>query len=148
MKDKLVCKICRSKTELFYDYLYDERYGYPGNFSLFRCLNCQTLHTEPSIDEREIANLYTKYYPRKTISPELVAKKGNRFCNSIFCRAWRYFKGETNVCHYYVAPRQKVMDIACGDGCSLIEINKIGAIPHGTEADGNVQKVAKVLKLN
>ena len=68
----MLCKICGSKTLKKYTNLFDNQYGYPGRFSLFKCTNCGFMQTQPRLDKKEILKIYSLYYPRKKINKDEV----------------------------------------------------------------------------
>ena len=58
------CPICDGPTELDRDGLYDDRYGYPGTFSVRRCRRCGHRFVAASFSEDELLALYADFYPR------------------------------------------------------------------------------------
>lgn len=141
------CKICRGKTSTYIDGLFDERYGYPKKFSVLKCQNCGFMQTFPEMKESDLSDLYTNYYPRQNLDANKI-KTAARFTPSFIWRARVWLKGQSNTCHFHILPSKKVLDVGCGDGTSLLEIQTLGAKAFGTEEDRNVAVVAKALKLN
>lgn len=57
-----LCPVCGSSEHSFLMEKYDDRYGYPGVFHFFLCEKCNTGFLGETIDAKEIADLYEKYY--------------------------------------------------------------------------------------
>ncbi|MFH1457238.1 MAG: class I SAM-dependent methyltransferase [Patescibacteria group bacterium] len=140
------CKICKSESKLLYKDIKDDRYGYPGNFSIYQCQNCNFGQIDSWLSEKKYDELYTKYYPRKKINPENVKKTAKVKVNKIRKTIW-WLLGKNNQCHFKIKPQKKVLDIGCGDGRSLLEIAAQGSEAYGSEKDANVKKIAEKLNL-
>ena len=137
-----VCKICDHKTELDFS-LYDDRYGYPDNFKIVKCPNCKHKYTLNNFVEKDIEDLYTKFYPRsKYDEADLRVKKTEG--NSII----DFWNGAYSNSFKWVPRNVKVLDIGCGFGLSLRYHQSRGCEAYGVEADHNVEEVAKSLNLN
>lgn len=130
------CPICQSNSiSKLYD-LYDDRYGYPGFYRLHQCEYCRHKFLDCNFSSGELADLYTDYYPRSSLSLEdfkpLEFSKG--------FRSW--FNGEHRSAYTYVPENIKVLDIGCGFGQSLAYHQSRGCDVSGVEADSNVERVA------
>lgn len=141
-----ICKICGETTRLFQSNLFDDRYGYPGKFNVFVCNSCGCGQTQPEMSGKALDDLYTNYYPRKDITKESVQASAN-WKPGTMARMFRYLHGTNNTCHYAVQPGTRVLDVGCGNGASLLEIQRMGAEAFGTEQDRNVEKIANELNL-
>lgn len=137
------CKICGQKSYLEYRDVFDNRHGYPGLFSIYRCYKCGFMQTEPQLTFRQLSSVYTNYYPKRDadIKSIINASKNIPSKNVI------YKSGLGTTCHYRTRKGQSVLDIGCGACLSLLEIKRIGGKAWGLDPDKNAQKVAKVLKL-
>lgn len=142
----MTCKICSGESTLLYAKLFDDRYGYPGTFDLYQCTDCEFTQTVPELSPAELQRLYTDYYPRKAITLDTV-QQASTFKPGRWFELKTWLQGIRNVCHYHVQPGQRVLDVGCGDGSSLLDITKGGADAYGTEYDRNVEPVAKQLGL-
>lgn len=127
--------------------LFDDRYGYPGMFSIYRCTSCGFGQIKPEVSGQALDNLYTQYYPRKNMTASEV-KRSVSFQPGWIGQMRRWLDGTNNVSHYYAKPGMRVLDIGCGNGASLLEIQAQGAEAYGTELDQNVAPIAKELNLN
>lgn len=103
--------------------------------------------TSPRLTEAELPALYGKYYPRKSITADSVwaqAESGD----SLLIRLRRWWTGGDNQGQYSVCQGERMLDIGCGSGGSLLYAQSKGALAYGIEADPNVQKLAKSLGLS
>lgn len=141
------CKICNGDVNLCQKNLFDDRYGYPVKFNVFVCKKCGFGQLDPQLKDSELSDLYTNYYPRKNITAQSILD-AVEYKVGLFASISRWFNGVNNVCHYYVKPEKKVLDIGCGSAVSLLEIKNIGAEAYGIEEDRNLEKPAKELNLN
>jgi 2-polyprenyl-3-methyl-5-hydroxy-6-metoxy-1,4-benzoquinol methylase len=116
--------------------LHDDRYGYAGVFTLLRCLACGHRQLDASMSDAQIADLYTRYYPRSTFdldawTPPVESSGFAAWWNGHRANAFRW------------VPRQvRVLDIGCGFGESLGYHRMRGCDAHGVEADANILRVA------
>jgi SAM-dependent methyltransferase len=135
------CPICEELARSLGQNVFDDRYGYPGQFPVYECNGCGHvfLHLEKPID---LVALYTKYYPRKsyTISdykPSPVDPNPLK----------QWFNGDKRA-FALVPPNVRVLDIGCGFGEALGYHKARGCEVHGVEADGNVKAVSDHFGLN
>ncbi len=148
----MTCEICGGNIFLSIKGLFDDRYGYPRLFDIYRCTFCKSFQTEPRLKTVEVGPLYTDYYPRKNIDPVAIKARAGAFKLSGAFDRW--FSGEHRVHHLLPAishsniDRSKVLDIGCGDGSSLLELKYLGYDAYGIETDLNVAKVRDALDLN
>lgn len=147
MTTPLPCKICQAPTILFMEQLFDDRYGYPGCFDVYRCTRCGFGQIDPEVSGEALDRLYTDYYPRKHLTRKEVEAAAT-FRPGLAAAFRRWLDGTNNVAHYHTRPRTRVLDIGCGNGASLLEIQRAGAEAFGTEVDRNVAAVAAELRLN
>ncbi len=146
-KENMNCIVCGSPSDVFIDRIWDDRYGCPGIFSIYKCRSCGQMITSPSFNESDLPALYSTYYPRRNVDYDaleresaLVSKKHAHF------RRW--LAGTDNQGHYLAKPGQRVLDIGSGSCLSLLELRRIGVEPYGVEADPNVAAIATRYKLN
>lgn len=141
------CKICGGSLKLYQEKLFDDRHGYPGRFNILVCEKCGFGQLDPQLKDDELSDLYTNYYPRQNITARSI-KNSIEYRNGWLNYIWRWYNGVDNICHYYVKPKKKVLDIGCGSASSLLEIKSMGAEAYGIEEDRNVEKPARELGLN
>lgn len=136
------CLICGSLCNIFQKKLFDDRYGAPGKYSIYKCNNCGFGRLEPVVNHKKISQFYSKYYPLNSITTEQVTKEIN-----VKPKWLAWLTGTNNTTHWRILPKSTVLDIGSASGISLVEIKKIGGIAYGVEPDSNAQKIATKLKL-
>jgi 2-polyprenyl-3-methyl-5-hydroxy-6-metoxy-1,4-benzoquinol methylase len=142
MSLKAPCPICRSETELVFQGLYDDRYGYPDLFDLLRCKSCGHRHVPAQFTPEQLGQLYTRYYPRGDFDIE--SFRAEREEHGF--EAW--LTGAQASAFRHVPRNVRVLDIGCGIGTTLAYHKNRGCEAFGIEADGNVQAIAKRHGLN
>lgn len=130
------CPICASVSKRLPFSLYDDRYGFPGTFSVGQCVQCEHIHLLASFSDSEITGIYSRYYPRSTYDVE--SHKPHQEVHSI--RAW--LSGE--YCHAFrwVPKNIRVLDIGCGFGETLGYHRARGCDVYGVEADENIRRIS------
>jgi SAM-dependent methyltransferase len=122
--------------------LYDDRYGFPGEFGLYYCTNCRHLALDMQMTAGQLTDLYTNYYPQSEMDVTAWApqKEGSsllRWWHGLGSSAFRW--GPLNV---------RVLDISCGFGQSLGYHRERGCDARGVELNGNIRRVAERYDLN
>jgi len=136
------CPICDSqKNDLLFT-LHDDRYGYPGNFPLHQCNQCNHIYINGVFNEKILKDLYTNYYPRSSLSlddwfPSNAAEGFLSWLNGTKCSAYTW-----------VPENVKILDIGCGFGETLGYHKARGCEVHGVEADENIKRVAEKFGFN
>jgi len=140
------CPVCGGHSVTHWQDAFDDRFGHPGEFELVSCDSCGHLMTQPPLDESDLAHLYGTYYPRKNITSELVTAQAARVRRA-FSGVRRWFMGVDNQGQYSARPGEKMLDVGCGSGLSLLEARAMGVDTWGIEADPNAQRFAQQLGL-
>jgi len=138
------CKICNGKLQTWYKDLFDDRHGYPGKFDIKKCNNCGFGQTIPQLSPKKISKIYEKYYPWKNTNISNIKRSDFKIPNKF--TIWR--KGLFINGQYLVKPRSTVLDIGCGLGHSLLELESIKCKAYGIDPDKNTLKLAKKFGLN
>lgn len=135
------CPICSAQaTELMR--LYDDRYGHPGVFPLFRCAACGHAFLVGTFTPDMLEVLYSTYYPRSSFDLQSFRPHRER---SGFA-AW--LDGAMADTFRWVPRNVRVLDIGCGFGESLAYHRARGCDVAGVEADGNIRRVAEKFGFN
>lgn len=129
------CLICGSDCSAGLE-LYDDRYGYPGRFSLQRCGSCKHAFLDGEFSSESLRDLYSRYYPRSTF--DLDAYQPYQERNGF--RAW--LDGDRSAPFRWVPPNVRVLDIGCGFGEALGYYQARGCDAYGVEVDENIRGVA------
>lgn len=121
--------------------MYDDRYGYRGQYDLLKCANCDHIFLDAEFSNDELVDLYTNYYPRSDL--KLESYKPLETVGGF--KGW--FNGEKRS-FAFVPPAVRVLDIGCGFGESLGYHKSRGCDVYGCEADENIKKVAEKFNFN
>lgn len=140
------CKICQLPLEKHLENLFDDRYGYPDIFNIYCCHNCGLYQTVPTLTPEKISELYSNYYPRQNFSAQSIkqnfqpeSSKANELKN--------WFNGNHRI-QYLLPPGQgKILEIGCGDGRAILQLQALGYDVYGLEVDINVKPLADQLNL-
>lgn len=136
------CPVCSYLTTTFKQKLYDDRYGYSGQFELVRCQSCGHVSLRCDFSTEQIVELYSKYYPRSSFDIE--QHKPHK--EVLGLRAW--FDGLYCNPFIYVPRNVRVLDIGCGFGESLGYYKARGCDVYGVEADENIRRIAEKFGFN
>jgi len=129
------CPICKAKAVTRVIKRYDDRYGYPGQFPLMRCVHCGHAFLDCVLTPSQLTTLYNNYYPRKSLGIESYKPHVERGGFS----AW--FDGLKSSAFRWVPKNVRVLDIGCGFGQSLGYHSGRGCDVYGVEADENIRRV-------
>lgn len=136
------CSICK-KNELVKGFeLYDDRYGYHGNFVLLNCLHCGHTQLNAEFSPEQLSKLYTNYYPRSSFD----VQQYQPWTESNGLDAW--LDGDRCAAVHWVPKNVRILDIGCGFGESLGYHLARGCEVFGVEADENIEKIAHKFNFN
>ena len=135
------CPICAARDMRIRLSAYDDRYAFPGIFTICRCRLCRHGYVVPSPAHEDDGRLYTAYYPRA--SYDIVGFRPKAFSRGF--GSW--LNGEACAAGKWVPPRVKILDIGCGFGEILAYHQARGCDAYGVEVDENVRKVAERFRL-
>ena len=131
------CTVCRSAARSSTAPIWDDRYAYPGQFTLMRCSNCDHVFLDCDFTSSQLGELYTNYYPRKTF--DLAQYKPD--IEKIGLGAW--FNGLKSSAFRRVPKNVRLLDVGCGFGETLGYHAARGCDVYGVEADENIRRVAE-----
>lgn len=140
---KFKCLLCGNVQNLWYKDLYDDRHGYKGLFSVYRCPDCGFCKTFPSLKDNDLTDLYSNYYPRKNLNVKDINIKDHKPQSEEVL----YRKGLKTNTHLFAKKGSDVLDVGSGIGYSLLELKNMGCYPYGLDPDTNAQKLAKKFKI-
>lgn len=135
------CNICNTESAEEMQ-LFDDRYGYKGMFSGYKCESCGQFFLETSFTSKQITELYTDYYPRSSL--EVSSFKPYKEISRL--NAW--FSGDKRSAFRWVPENVRVLDIGCGFAQTLGYHKNRGCEVYGVEADENVRKIANAYDFN
>lgn len=124
------CLVCKRPNQIFKKDLFDDRYGTPGKYSIYKCSSCGFGRIKPVIDRKDIGQFYAKYYPLGLTTAEQVKKEVN-----IKPKWLAWLTDTSNTAHWRILPNSTVLDIDSASGVSLLEIEQLGGEAYGVEPD-------------
>lgn len=131
------CRLCQAASPTEAICVFDDRYGYPGEFALETCPNCGHRALRVDMNAQQVAALYAQYYPRKAFDIDAWTPAREEFG----IKAW--WRGSRASAYRWVDRGVRVLDIGCGLGESLGYHRARGCDAHGVDADANVMRVAE-----
>jgi 2-polyprenyl-3-methyl-5-hydroxy-6-metoxy-1,4-benzoquinol methylase len=141
------CKVCGAQPKKYLKGVYDVRYGYPDSFDIDHCPACELFQTNPPLKQSEIGPLYTNYYPYASLDAEKI--RANFHPSLGFAQQIRnWLEGNHRIQNMLPVGKGKVLDIGCGDGRSLLQLQALGYDAVGVETDENIRPIAEKLGLN
>lgn len=141
MSDEKSCIACEEKTEILEGGLYDDRYAFPHRYDLYQCMNCEHIFLDHDLQDEDLGELYTKYYPRSSFDV-------NSFQPLKEVKGFEGWLNGEKRAFAYIPKNVKVLDIGCGYGESVAYHKGRDCDSYGCEADKNVEEVAKKYDLN
>ncbi len=138
------CPICDESSFVQGAPVFDDRYGEPNLYHLARCAGCGHLSTSPRLGEQDLPGLYGTYYPRKAAVAAEVAAEAD-LARKPFASLKRWWAGTNNQGQYSTKVGDKVLDVGCGAGVSLLEAQILGGQAYGIETDRNIKPLADAL---
>jgi 2-polyprenyl-3-methyl-5-hydroxy-6-metoxy-1,4-benzoquinol methylase len=115
---------------------YDDRYGYPGRFSLRGCAACGHKWLDAPFSPEQLGELYTAFYPRTNL--KLADFASHQEVQGF--AAW--MNGNYATAFRWVPRGVRILDIGCGFGNTLAYHQARGCDVWGVEADKNIRRVA------
>ena len=127
-----------------YKNVFDDRYGYPGVFEIFRCQNCNHRFCTPPLDSSQLATVYS-YYGRKATDSASVQEAAKK--SSKVSRFSRYLIGANNQGQNFAPTRSILLDVGSGDCANLLEAQMLGHDAVGFDVDEQTNRIARDLSL-
>lgn len=135
------CPICQQSINISQRHqltVFDDRYGYPGQFKIALCSSCHhRFIANPITSSQEITKLYSEYYPRSTFNID--DYKPHQEIKGL--KAW--LNGQYSSAFRWVPRNVTVLDIGCGFGESLGYYQSRNCDAYGVEIDSNITRVAE-----
>jgi 2-polyprenyl-3-methyl-5-hydroxy-6-metoxy-1,4-benzoquinol methylase len=128
--------ICGNSLKTFKT-LYDDRFGYPGTFSILSCEKCGHKSLDAQFSAEELGKLYTEYYCRSHFTLD----QHHPHTEESGIGSW--LDGSRSFAFRWVPQNVRVLDIGCGFGETLGYHKTRGCDVYGVEADENVRRFAE-----
>lgn len=139
------CRICKSDNVVTKYELFDDRYGYDGEFTLYGCKDCSHIWLDCSFTPEQLSNLYSTYYPYYPPKPiESGTKPGERkrrerrLTSNPFYE-WLY--GKSSYASQWVPKNVRLLDIGCGVGEGFNYHIARGCDVYGIEANEKARSI-------
>lgn len=130
------CPVCDSNSVPCLGEIYDDRYGYRGRFSHYRCTECGHVFLDAHFNAGQLSRLYSDYYQRAAFDLENYRPHIER---SGFM-SW--LDGARASAFRWVPRNVRILDIGCGFCEALGYHQARGCDVYGVEADENARRVA------
>lgn len=159
MKTLQKCEICGEKNFKFLFKQKDKNFNIPGEYSFYKCNNCKIIFLNPQPIGKELSRHYPEnnYYSFNDIIKKEQSRKErfklylydlyfnpknkNVFAKIIFYPFFRHIRGTK------ILPGKRILDIGCGAGQFLYEMEELGMISHGIEPEQYNDERAKKLNI-
>jgi len=142
MKTIKECEICGGKDFKFLFEGNDKLLGVPGRFNVMECNNCGVEFLNPQPDYKELDKYYDpdKYYSLKKIDKdsfktklkiklyELYFTKNHQYLQKLL-----FFPIKFMIRSTVIKKNSRILDIGCGAGQFLFEMQQLGLKTYGTE---------------
>ncbi len=138
----ILCKACGSRRFRFLFKNRDRMHSLGGPFNFYRCCSCGLAVYRPALGASDLSAYYPKDYYSYEASETCgaPAKKGKsyylrhpfRAANALF---YSKILGQNRDADFTAG--QSVMDVGCGDGRYLLEVNKAGCRLTGVDIDAD-----------
>ena len=133
------CNICDRNDSYPFMRTKDYFFEIPGFFNIVRCARCGLIYTNPRPTRQSITKLYKQYYDSNVEKrKKKLSFKNFIRSNLILRRLWHCFTGEY-LSIILTKARGKVLDIGCGSGSLLRDLQRRNCEVYGVEI--NPQKV-------
>ncbi len=142
MKKVIECAVCKSKKFTFQYLSKDRMFNLPGEFSVKKCSNCSLVFLDPQPDSQSLK----RYYPSKNYyAYQKRRKKGffeilreyliaHYYSPNVFSLFISTFIQNVPAMPSYPMS-EKILDIGCGAGDTLILLKKLGWDTYGIDMD-------------
>lgn len=171
----LNCPVCSSRNRtLLFDGLRDRIFFSPGEWTMFRCRDCQSAYLDPRPTQNTIGIAYQVYHTHDAVRPTpterltLQKKLGRALANGYRNRRFRaHLQPSSNFGalammvvpgmrsllerrhrHLPKESKGRLLDVGFGDGAFLIDAAAIGWDAVGTDIDPAVIEAARARGLN
>lgn len=135
------CPICSGESRFDIE-VFDDRFGYPGKQSYYKCSDCGHVFLKHSFTENDIGSLYSQYYSREGFSLDsFQANPEVSWFKSLLI-------GLKSATYTWIPANVSVLDIGCGLGQAVAYHRNRGCEAYGIDADENVNRVKDKYGLN
>ncbi|MCP3873870.1 MAG: class I SAM-dependent methyltransferase [Desulfobacteraceae bacterium] len=137
----IICPDCSDSMRLVADRIYDTKYGVPGEYSFYRCQSCQMVRIHPILSDRDLKQIYEKYYNFGGKTSKRYTRVRKYFINSKLYQLWMKIDGD--ICFHSYKGTGRLIDIGCNEGKGIEIYSKNGFDVEGFEINKNAAEIAK-----
>jgi 2-polyprenyl-3-methyl-5-hydroxy-6-metoxy-1,4-benzoquinol methylase len=135
------CRICGGACETELTGLFDDRYGAPGSYDMVRCGGCGMEQIWPQLSEKELKELYERYYNWGGEQGTGYGRLRERFLSSALYRLWLRLDGDIGF--HLQRGRGRLLDVGCNEGRALTFFAQNGFQAEGLELNERAAAVAR-----
>lgn len=135
------CLACAESVRQAEVYLFDTRFGIPGDYEARRCVKCGLVQLFPRPTASRLKDLYERYYNFGGERDTLYTKLRERFFSSPLHRIWAFLDGD--ISFYSRKGSGRLLDIGCNEGRGLTIYAKNGFTVEGLELNDMAATVAR-----
>jgi SAM-dependent methyltransferase len=151
------CPVCGgAERRTFYDGLRDRAFRTaPGTWTLMRCLSCGSAYLDPRPSPETIELAYRSYYTHGSSAPPAVGRLRRGLANDYLRARWGYDQEpavpggrlipklapsrgalvDREIRHLPATPGGRLLDVGCGSGAFLAQMEELGWRAHGIDPD-------------
>jgi len=135
------CLICGGKCEPVLAGLWDDRFGAPGTYDVVRCSSCGLEQTWPQPTERELKELYERFYGWGGGQGTAYGGLREKFMASELYRLW--LKWDRDISFHLRQGSGRLLDVGCNEGRSLPLYARNGFLVEGLEINDRAAMSAR-----
>lgn len=121
--------------------LFDTRFGAPGSYDIYRCVDCGFEQTFPVPSISELKHLYETYYNFSGETGTRYTRWRERFFFSLLNRLWSWLDGD--ISFYQRRGAGRLLDIGCNEGRGLRIYSRNGFQVEGLELNETAAALAR-----
>jgi SAM-dependent methyltransferase len=125
------CPLCGSGGRRIMNGLFDDRFGAPGLYAVWRCRGCGLEQTWPRHTEKELGELYERYYNAGMPAQGTYGRLRERFFASGLYRLWLRWDGD--ISFHLRDGSGRLLDVGCNEGRGLSLFARSGFQVEGLE---------------
>lgn len=135
------CLICGEKCEPVLTDLVDDRFGAPGTYDVVKCRSCGLEQTRPRPTERELKELYERFYGWGGVEGTAYGRLRQRFMASGLYRLWLNRDGD--ISFHLRQGSGRLLDVGCNEGRGLVLYAQNGFQVEGLEINERAAAAAR-----
>ena len=135
------CAICKANLQDSLDGVYDTRFGIANPYGIARCVQCDLEQTNPLPNQKELNELYERYYNFSGLKNTRYTQLRSKFINSFLYRIWLAIDGD--ISFHLSSGTGSLLDVGCNEGRGLEFYQSHGFSAEGLELNSKAAEVAR-----